>query len=277
MIGLPLFESLVGKRALAQGMTPPTRLLYYYIPNGIHMDAWTPTEAGADWALTPILQPLANHKDDLLILSGLANDAAKVPVAGDHARGTGSFLTCTTVKKTEGDDIENGISVDQVAANAIGSETPYASLQLGIEGGASVGNCDSGYSCAYSRNISWAGPTTPLPKITNPQLVFDRLFINQEGLSLCATSPGLQELRKLQGELVSAAGGPAPDPDEVFYPHVSLGYFSQEISEEALSDALDLADLHPIVVVSPRLSLIELGRDDRMYTWRVVAQQELHS
>ena len=108
-------------------------------------------------------------------------------------------------------------------------------------------------------------------------LVFDRLFIYQEGLCLSATSPGLQELRKLQGELVSAAGGPAPDPDEVFYPHVSLGYFSQEISEEALSDALDLADLHQVVVVSPRLSLIELGRDDRMYTWRVVAQQELRS
>lgn len=108
-------------------------------------------------------------------------------------------------------------------------------------------------------------------------LVFDRLFIYQEGLCLSATSPGLQELRKLQGELVSAAGGPAPDPDEVFYPHVSLGYFSQEISEEALSDALELADLHQVVVVSPRLSLIELGRDDRMYTWRVVAQQELRS
>ena len=101
---------------------------------------------------------------------------------------------------------------------------------------------------------------------------------SEEGLSLCATSPGLQELRKLQGELVSAAGGPAPDPDEVFYPHVSLGYFSQEISEEALSDALDLADLHPIVVVSPRLSLIELGRDDRMYTRRTRRiQDRFHS
>lgn len=95
-------------------------------------------------------------------------------------------------------------------------------------------------------------------------LVFDRLFIYQEGLCLSATSPGLQELRRLQGELVSAAGGPVPDRNEVFYPHVSLGYLSQEISEEALSDALDLADLRPVAVASPRLSLIELGRDDRV-------------
>ncbi len=122
---------------------------------------------------------------------------------------------------------------------------------------------DSVFSAASSTSV---GP-----------LVFDRLFIYQEGLCLSATSPELQELRKLQGELVSAAGGPVPDPEDVFHPHVSLGYFSQEISEEALSDALDVADLGPVVVASPRLSLIELGRDDRVYTWRVVAQQDLRS
>lgn len=114
-------------------------------------------------------------------------------------------------------------------------------------------------------------------RISVEPLIFDRLFVYQEGLCLSATSPGLQELRKLQGELVSAAGGPVPEPDEVFHPHVSLGYFSQEISEEQLSDALNLADLRPITVNNARLSLIELGRDDRVYTWRVVAQQHLRS
>ena len=78
--------------------------------------------------------------------------------------------------KTEGDDIENAISVDQVAANAIGGQTRLPSLQLGLEGGDSVGGCDSGYSCSYARNISWTGPKTPLPKITRPRQVFDRLF-----------------------------------------------------------------------------------------------------
>jgi 2'-5' RNA ligase len=106
-------------------------------------------------------------------------------------------------------------------------------------------------------------------------LVFDRLFIYQEGVCLSATSPGLQELRTLQSELISAIGGPVHDPDEIFHPHVSLGYFSREISEEDLSDTLDDADLSPVAVPSARLSLIEIGRDNRVYTWRVVAQQTL--
>lgn len=108
-------------------------------------------------------------------------------------------------------------------------------------------------------------------------LVFDRLFIYQEGVRFSAASPGLQELRTLQSDLVTAAGGPDPDPDEVFYAHVSLSHFSREISEELLSVALDLADLRPVVVASPRLSLIELGRDDRVYTGRVMSQRDLRN
>jgi len=149
---------------------------------------------------------------------------------------------------------------------------PVEWLHLTMTG---VGHSDDFDSSSLKEHVdsvlSAASRTSVIP------LVFDRLFIYQEGVCLSATSPGLQELRTLQSELVSAAGGPVPDPDEVFYPHVSLGYFSREISEEALSDALDLADLRPVVVASPRLSLIELGRDDRVYTWRVMAQQDLRS
>ena len=177
MITLPFLESLVPRSAFAQAGGPPaTRLLYFYVPNGIHMQSWTPAQTGADYTLTPILQPLAPFKNDTLVLSGLGNAPANVPVAGDHARGTGSFLTCRTVKHTDGSDIENGISCDQVAANAIGAATRYPSMQIGLDGGSSVGGCDSGYSCAYSRNISWADISTPIPKTTNPQVVFDRLF-----------------------------------------------------------------------------------------------------
>ena len=96
--------------------------------------------------------------------------------AGDHAAGTGAFLTCTKVKKTEGADIQNNISVDQVAANILGQETALPSLEIGLDSGSSVGGCDSGYSCAYTSNISWAGPQTPVAKSTSPQVVFDRLF-----------------------------------------------------------------------------------------------------
>src|SRR5690606_11566211 len=80
------------------------------------------------------------------------------------------------VKKTSGADIRNGISVDQVAAEEVGHLTRFPSLQLGIDGGGGTGDCDSGYSCAYARNISWSGPSTPLAKVTEPRAVYDRIF-----------------------------------------------------------------------------------------------------
>jgi len=178
MIALPWLETMAPTRtAMAATHTgPPTRLLFYYIPNGIHMAAWTPTSQGADYALPEILSPLEGLTDELLVLTGLGNLPGKPDGPGDHAGGTSAFLTCAHAKKTDGKDIYVGLSVDQVAAEAIGDATSFPSLQLGLEGGASVGGCDSGYSCAYSRNISWSGPSTPLPKTVNPQLVFDRLF-----------------------------------------------------------------------------------------------------
>lgn len=176
-VALPFLPSLWPERAFAQA-TPPLRFLAYYVPCGIHMPGWTPSAEGAGFAVTPILQPLADAAvlGDVLVLSGLANAPARPDGPGDHASGTGSFLTCAHPFKTEGADIANGISVDQVAAAAIGADTSFASLELGIEGGSSAGGCDSGYSCAYSRNIAWAGVSTPLPKLTSPSTVFDRLF-----------------------------------------------------------------------------------------------------
>jgi len=111
-----------------------------------------------------------------MVVSGLANALAKPDGPGDHASGTGAFLTCAHPFKTEGANIQNGISMDQVAANKIGELTRIPSLQLGLEAGGGTGNCDSGYSCAYARNISWASSTQPLPKVTSPGVVFDQIF-----------------------------------------------------------------------------------------------------
>ena len=175
-IALPHLPSFAGESA-----TRTPRMLAFYVPNGIQMTGWTPDTEGADWALTPILKPLAvpdagiDVKDDVLVISGLRNDPAKPDGPGDHAAGTGSFLTCAHVYKSES-HIVNGISMDQVLADHVGTATRFASLQLGIEGGSSNGGCDSGYSCAYSRNISWAGPHTPLNKLTHPQGLFDLMF-----------------------------------------------------------------------------------------------------
>lgn len=177
LLGLPLLEAMIpiGRSAFAATDTP-TRLLAYYVPCGIHMQAWTPAQTGRDYQLTPTLAPLAKVKDDVLVLTNLANRPAKPDGPGDHAAGTGSFITATHVRKTEGDDIFNGISLDQLVARERGHLTPLPSLELGMDGGGSAGNCDSGYSCAYARNIAWSGPQTPVPKLTDPRLVFDRLF-----------------------------------------------------------------------------------------------------
>src|SRR5206468_8529057 len=92
-------------------------------------------------------------------------------------------------KKTAGADIHAGISVDQVAAQALSSQTRYASLELGLEDMRTVGNCDSGYSCAYTNSISWRGPSSPMPPQNNPRVVFERLF-GTDDLSLNPTERG---------------------------------------------------------------------------------------
>jgi hypothetical protein len=180
VVALPWMESLsrvgAGVARAADPLGGPHRVLFYYIPNGIHMPAWTPTMVGSGYDLPAILSPLANIQSEVSVISGLANTPGIPDGPGDHAGGTSAFLTCAHAKKTEGKDIQLGISADQVIANAVGGETTFPSIELGIDGGGNIGGCDSGYSCAYSRNISWAGVSQPLPKTVSPQLVFDRLF-----------------------------------------------------------------------------------------------------
>lgn len=186
LMALPMLEQMLPSVAHAQadGAPKPRRLVAFYVPCGIHMQKFTPTATGPGYALSPTLQPLAPYKSKFLVLSGLANHPAKPDGPGDHASGTGAFITAAHPFKTEGSDIRNGISLDQVAANHLKPYTRFASLELGTDGGGSTGGCDSGYSCAYARNISWSGPTTPMPKEVNPGLVFDRLF---SGLDPSAT------------------------------------------------------------------------------------------
>jgi hypothetical protein len=179
-ISLPWLESLAPKRMRKAQAAPgdvPRRLITFYVPNGMYMPAFTPASIGPNYPVPPILSSLNDYQliPNVLVLSGLDNAPSLPEGAGGHAAGTGGFLTCHHIKKSES-DIENAISMDQVYAQALGDATPVPSLQLGIEGGTGVGNCDSGYSCAYTRNISWANAVTPLPKLTSPQLAFDLLF-----------------------------------------------------------------------------------------------------
>jgi len=157
----------------------PNRMAFFYVPNGVNMADWTPSQDGPlSEQLPHILEPLRPFKQDLLVLTGLTADKARShgDGAGDHARALAAFLTGAQPRKTDGTDIRAGISVDQVAAARLASETRLPSLELGCEAGAMAGNCDSGYSCVYSSTMSWRSATQPLPKEVNPKLVFERLF-----------------------------------------------------------------------------------------------------
>ncbi|MFO0901067.1 MAG: DUF1552 domain-containing protein [Pirellulales bacterium] len=185
MVALPALESLTPARAFASTAAPtpsPLRMAFYYVPNGAHMAAWTPAAEGAEFTLPATLEPLAPFRDKLLVLSGLTHDKARPngDGPGDHARALAAFLTASQPYKTSGANIRLGISVDQLAAQRVGHETRFPSLELGLEKGAQAGNCDSGYSCAYSSNVSWKSPTTPVAKEVDPRLVFERLFAGDE-------------------------------------------------------------------------------------------------
>lgn len=201
VIGLPLLASMLPRRLGAQAESSPRRLLYYYVPNGIHMPAFVPTGIGADYELPPILAPLAEHRGDFSVISGLENAPANPNGAGDHAAGTAAFITCASANKSE-TDIRLGISADQIAAREVGQSTRLPSWQLGISGGSNDGNCDSGYSCAYSRNISWSGPKSPLPKQVNPAAAFDALF---EGFDPGASDRERAKRRLYQKSVLDAA------------------------------------------------------------------------
>jgi hypothetical protein len=181
-VALPWLEAmgpLVSWAAAAPGTKPaPNRLAFLYVPNGKNMADWTPKKEGAGFDLPAILEPLREHQNDFLVLTGLTADKARPhgDGGGDHARALGAFLTGCQPRKTDGTDIRAGVSVDQVAAGRIGEQTRLASLEIGIEPGAMAGNCDSGYSCVYSSTMSWRSATQPLPKMVNPKLVFERLF-----------------------------------------------------------------------------------------------------
>ncbi len=182
-VALPLLESMLPTFSLAgstaaKAVETPLRLAFMYVPNGIHMPTWTPAAEGAGFELPATLEPLADVKDYVTVLSGLAQQkaAANGDGPGDHARAMATFLTGCQAKKTGGADIKVGVSVDQVAAGKLGKDTRFPSLEIGCEEIKSSGSCDSGYSCAYSNNLSWRTESTPMSKEINPRLVFERLF-----------------------------------------------------------------------------------------------------
>lgn len=177
-MALPWLNAMLPWRSLAAGSTTtakPLRFAALYMANGALMRDWTPKGTGRDFELSPTLSPLADYKDDLLVLTQLWNAATNT---GDgHYVKTGGWLTSTTITRTTGSNICSGnTSVDQIMAKHVGNLTPLASLELGIEPPSTGVDTNVGFTQLYGAHISWATPTSPLAKEINPKLAFDRLF-----------------------------------------------------------------------------------------------------
>ncbi len=176
-ISLPFLESMVpAQTALSKtAANPKTRLTCIYVPHGAIMGKWTPATEGAGFVFTEILKPLEPFRDYLNVVSDLA-----APLAGgvdsdagaDHQRSAAVFLSGAHPEK--GVEAHVGKTVDQVAAEKIGQDTPLPSLELSIED-VSL-SCGAGLACAYMNTLAWKTATTPLPMENNPQVVFERLF-----------------------------------------------------------------------------------------------------
>ncbi len=179
-LALPLLDAMrpLGAFASIVANKPPVRMAFLFTPNGVNLAHWRVGEPGPLTKLPKSLSPLESVKSHVLAMTGLTQDKARPngDGAGDHARSNATYLTGAQARKTNGADIRVGQSIDQFIADQVGSATRLPSLELGIERGNQAGNCDSGYSCAYSSNLSWRGPSTPMAKETNPRLAFERLF-----------------------------------------------------------------------------------------------------
>ena len=182
-VALPFLDAMYPAFAsqVVRAAARPVRMAFLYVPNGIVMDDWTPAGALGSTPLGElprISRGLSAYKNDLTFMSGLTSNGGRAlgDGPGDHGRAGAAYLTGVHPKKTSGKDIQTGVSMDQIAAQKLEGKTKYASLELGCEVGVQGGNCDNGYSCAYSNSLAWRSPSSPMPPEVRPRAVFERLF-----------------------------------------------------------------------------------------------------
>ncbi|MBQ99345.1 MAG: hypothetical protein CMO60_00605 [Verrucomicrobiales bacterium] len=177
-MALPFLEAMRPLHGQSTSSGDPVRMACLFMPNGVRPDKWTPTGSGKTYKLSPILSPLEELKEEIMVISGLTNKASH---GGDgHYFKTASWLTCTTIEKTVGSNVSsNGISIDQVAAQEIGNSTRLPSMELGTEPITSGIDRNVNLTRLYGSHISWKKPDVPLPCEINPRIAFDRLFRNR--------------------------------------------------------------------------------------------------
>jgi hypothetical protein len=172
-MALPMLDAMLpaAGRSARAAARPVHRFLAFYVPNGMAMEYWSPKGEGRDFELSPILQPLAPFRDQMLVLSGINASWNYI-----HAGASGSFLTGTTRGGRNEVEILADVSMDQLLARHFAKDTQVASLELAMDPPANAGACTGILSCAYTHTISWRSPTQPLPMEYNPRAVFERLF-----------------------------------------------------------------------------------------------------
>ena len=193
-MALPLLDAMLPATALrARAATRPAhRFLAFYVPNGMAMEYWSPKGDGRAFELSPILEPLAPFKNQMLVLSGINASWNYI-----HAGASGSFLTGTTRGGRNEVEILADVSMDQLLARHFATETQVASLELAMDAPANAGACTGILSCAYTHTISWRSATQPLPMEYNPRAVFERLFGDSGSTGRAAREARLHEQKSL--------------------------------------------------------------------------------
>jgi hypothetical protein len=190
-LGLPLLDSMIPAQTPLRdtAAVPRTRFCGIEMVHGAAGSTvegqarhyWSPIKEGSDFEITETLSSLQPYQDYLTIVTDTdLNNAMSLTTkedGADHTRSSAVFLTAAHPKMTEGADIFNGPSIDQIYAQRFGQDTPLPSIQLCIEDvGSLSGACGFGYSCVYANTISWASETEPLPMEMDPRVAFERLF-----------------------------------------------------------------------------------------------------
>ena len=220
-------------------------------PNGCNPHTWTPKGRGRDFEFSPILQPLARHKDDVLILTHLSNRGT---FTGDgHYVKDAAWLTGTTIHRTTGSDLNaGGVSMDQLAARRIGVLTPIPSLELGVEPVTTGVDTNVGYTRLYGSHISWSSPTTPVAREINPRLAFDRLFRSQ------TPAAGARAATTTAASSTSWPTTPAP-PRPVYCLHILRALPNGQLSIRAGAFAHDPLDVRHLALAA---ELVHFGGDE---------------
>jgi len=176
-IGLPFLDAMAPALRASTVPDAPVRMAFFYVPNGIIMDGWNPSYEGKLQELPRALKSLEPFKEDILQIGNLTHNTGRALLdgPGDHGRCCGSYLTGVQVKKSLV-EIKSGVSFDQIVAKEVGGKTRFPSLELGMEDARQAGDCDSGYSCAYTNNLAWSSETQPLPPMLDPRSLFERMF-----------------------------------------------------------------------------------------------------